>query len=135
MAEKKKTTAKNKGGRPTVFTKDTLQKLEAAFIVGYSDEKACFIADISTSALYEYCNKNPKFKERKELLKSTPELNAKRNIAEGIANGDVDLSKWYLERKCKEEFSTKQDVGVSGSINNPFENLTTVELKELVYSE
>ena len=52
-----------------------------------------------------------------------------------MIENSIELSKWYLERKCKDEFSTKQDVGVSGNINNPFENLTTEELKELVYSE
>lgn len=142
MAEKKKTTKKTgtktkkkPGGRPTVMTKETVKKLEEAFILGYSDEKACFVAGITRQTLHNYCQENPKFFDRKELLKSTPELNAKKNIAEGIKNGDVDLSKWYLERKCKDEFSTKQDVGVSGSINNPFESLTTEELKKLVNSE
>ena len=29
---------------------------------------------------------------------------------EALENGDKDISKWYLERKNKEEFSLKQEI-------------------------
>lgn len=141
VAEKKaktrKTTAKKKSnaGRPTVMTSEKLRKLEEGFLMGLSDRKCCAFADVSTTALYDYCAKHPKFAERKELLKESPAIQAQINVVTAINNGDEDMSKWYLERKCKEEFSIKQDIAVMGEINNPMEGLTTEELKKLIADE
>lgn len=144
MSEKKKTSKPKKAssgkrkpgaGRPTKMTESTLKKLEYAFLKGMSDREACLFADITEPTLYAYCNAHPEFSKRKELLKERPKVQAKINIVEGIENGDTELSKWYLERKAKDEFSTKQDIDVSGEINNPFEGLTTEELKKLIDDE
>ena len=45
-----------------------------------------------------------------------------------------DRSKYYLERKCKDEFSPKQEITHSGTmdINNPMANLTIDELRKLI---
>lgn len=102
--------AENKVGRPTVMTTETVQKLEYGFLKGLTDEQCCLYADISKQALYDYCHAHPEFTDRKEMLKHQPSIKAKINIAEGIESGDVDLSKWYLERKAKDEFSTKQQI-------------------------
>lgn len=110
--------AENKVGRPTVMTDEMIGKLELLFAKGLTDREACLIADITPSTLYDYCNKNPEFTERKELLKEKVKIQAKLNIAESIENKDVDDSKWYLERKAKDEFSAKQiiDADVSSDI-------------------
>ena len=102
-----------KVGRPTVMTEEVLQKLEYAFMRGLSDVEACLYADIATSTLYNYCNDNPDFLERKEELKKHPTAQAKLNVTEAIENGDTDMSKWYLERRAKDEFSTKQEVAAN----------------------
>lgn len=106
--------AENKVGRPTVMTEAVLQKLEYAFMRGLNDVEACLYADIGTTTLYNYCEDNPDFRERKEELKKHPTAKAKINITEAIENGDEDMSKWWLERKAKYEFSTKQEI--SGDI-------------------
>lgn len=112
---------KNKVGRPTVMTESMIGKLEMLFAKGLSDREACLIADITPSTLYDYCNLNPEFAERKEMLKEKTKTQAKLNVAEAIENKDMDMSKWYLERKAKDEFSTKQildaDVNADVSIN------------------
>jgi hypothetical protein len=100
----------NKGGRPTVMTDEVIQKLEYAFIHGLTDLEACLYANISKSTLYNYCEENPAFLERKEALKQHPTAKARLNVTEAIENGDEDLSKWWLERKAKDEFSTKQTI-------------------------
>lgn len=111
---------KNKGGRPSRITPEILLKLETAFSLGLNDEQACLFADkLPLSTFYAYCKKHPKFQELKEVLKKRPEMNAKTNIAKALENGDVDLSKWYLERKCKDEFSVKQDIGLNGKLSVP----------------
>ncbi len=100
----------NKGGRPTVMTPETLKKLEYGFLKGMNDLECCLYADISRQTLYDYCNKHPEFTDRKEALKKKPSIAAKLNITEAIEGGDLELSKWYLERRNKDEFSTKQEV-------------------------
>ena len=114
--------AKNKVGRPTVMTETVLEKLTYAFSKGLSDREACLYADINPDTLYNYCKAHPEFAERKELLKEQPKIKAKFNITEQIDNGDSEMSKWYLERKAKDEFSTKQTI--DGDINiNKLEDL------------
>ncbi|HFR3158960.1 hypothetical protein [Streptococcus suis] len=127
--------AKTKRGRPTKMTQGTLQKLEELFVRGLSDEEACLLADIGTTTLYDYCKENPEFSERKELLKQRVKTRAKLNISKAIEDGDIDLSKWYLERRDN-DFKTKQAVTHDGEVNinqtNPFADLTTDELRKLI---
>lgn len=126
---------KHAGGRPKKITESVLKKLEYGFMKGLTDEQCCNFADIAPQTLYNYCKEHPKFLERKEQLKNSPTVKAKLNIVEQIEKGDLDTSKWYLERKAKSEFSTKQELDVSAEVNNPFANLTTDELKKLIDSE
>lgn len=102
--------SENKVGRPTVMTEETIQKLEYAFMRGLTDLEACLYADISKSTLYNYCEENPEFMDRKEELKQHPTAKARLNVTEAIENGNEELSKWWLERKAKAEFSTKQEI-------------------------
>lgn len=99
-----------KVGRPTVMTEEVIEKLEELFLKGLTDREACLIANIHPATLYNYCSEHPDFLERKELLKEQIKTQAKLNVAEAIENKDVDMSKWYLERKAKDEFSTKQEI-------------------------
>jgi len=99
--------SENKEGRPTVMTDDVLQKLESAFAIGASDIEACTYADISTSTLYNYQNENPEFLERKRLLKEKPLLKARQTVVNSL--DDPRHAEWYLERKSKGEFSTREE--------------------------
>lgn len=81
--------------------------------MGYSDEEACLLAEIDPATLYRYCQKNKSFASKKELLKRKPVLTAKRNIVKALEAGDVDISKWLLERKAKEEFNPKYSVDIN----------------------
>lgn len=108
--------SENKVGRPTVMTENVLRKLEYAFMRGLPDREACDYADIGTTTLYDYCKENPEFAERKETLKQHPTAKARLNVTEAIENGDVDLSKWWLERKRKDEFSLKQEINADVSV-------------------
>ena len=41
---------------------------------------------------------------------------AKLNIADNIREGNVSTSKWYLERKAPDEFSSKAAVAFEGAV-------------------
>lgn len=118
--------AKNKGGRPTIMTEETIRKLEYAFSIGCSDREACLHAGIVPSTLYVYQENQPEFKERKELLKEKLVLKSREVVNHKIASGDDMTAKWYLERKKKDEFSTKvenDNVNVNVDANKFFESL------------
>ena len=49
-------------------------------------------------------------------LRDNPTLKARINTVEAIDKKDLDTSKWYLERKAKDEFSTKIDTNQEQNI-------------------
>lgn len=106
---------KNKNGRPPVVDDLVLQKLEQAFSFGCTDLEACLFANISKSTLYNYQNANPDFLERKEALKENPILLARQSVIRSMEE-DGNLALKYLERKRKDEFSTKTETEHSGNI-------------------
>ena len=123
MSTKKKSNA----GRPTVMTPEVIRKLYEAFAWGCSDLEACFYADISKTALYEYQEKHPEFTERKESLKQRPVLMARQSVVKDLVNNS-DLALKFLERKVKEEFSTRKEMtGKDGADLVP---KTTINLNE-----
>ena len=92
-------------GRPTVITDTVLRKLREAFLMGMSDREACIYSGIGESTLYDYQRENEAFSEQKRAWKSNNSLQAKRNISEKIMSGDIEVSKWWLQRRNKSEFS------------------------------
>lgn len=95
--------------RPTVMTPEVISKLEEAFAWGCTDREACLWAGISEEALYLYQGKNPEFTKRKEMLKDTPVLLARKSVIKQMQR-DGKLSMDYLSRKKKDEFSTRTDI-------------------------
>ena len=105
--------AKNKHSnawRPTEVTEEIINQLKTAFSYSFTDEEASLYCWISPRTLYNYCSKNPDFAELKEQLKKKPNIKAKMNWIEKMNNKDYQASKEWLERKAKDEFSTKQEV-------------------------
>lgn len=86
-------------GRPTKMTPETIQKLENAFTVGATDQEACCHADISMSTLYDYCQKNQHFSDRKELLKDQPTMKAKIIISDSLNDKDLNTANRVIDRK------------------------------------
>lgn len=118
--------------RPKKINKEIVGKLEWAFMKGLNISEACDYAEIHRDTYYDYCKNNQEFSDKMERAQTALQRKAKINLAEKIEDGDIEESKYFLARKCKDEFSTKQQVEVSGNINNPFEGLTTDELRKLI---
>lgn len=94
------------------MTQEVIAKLEEAFAWGCTDREACLWADIAEETLYSYQKKNPGFVKRKEALKETPVMLARKTVVKAISKGDRTVAMQYLERKKKDEFSTKQEQDV-----------------------
>ncbi len=108
--------AKNKGGRPTVFTPDVLQKLEDAFAYCYTDEEACLYAGISPSSLYNYQEQHPEFVERKQLLRKTPNLKAKKTLVEHV--GTESGARFWAMNKMADEFTPKTRMEITDGLDD-----------------
>ena len=123
-----------KAWRPTVMTEKVVKKLEDWFIMGFTDLEACLYAEISKQSLYDYCKKYPAFTDRKEMLKDNLKMVAKTNLSKTINWWDSNDSKWYLERKGKDEFSlkieTKNETVVDLNIN--IAEITDDELDKII---
>lgn len=94
----------------TIMTEEKIKELDWYFSIWLTDEEACLMANIWRTCFYDYCSKNPEYKERKEILKRKPLIKAKSNIVKELNEQNIDVSKWYAERKGKDEFSLKQEV-------------------------
>jgi len=108
-----------KCGRPTVMTPTVIAKLEEAFTWGCTDIEACLWADISVAALWDYMQKYPEFSTRRDKLKKTPTLTARRTVVASLP-GDNEMSLKYLERKEKREFSLRQETEIANREGEAF---------------
>jgi hypothetical protein len=118
--------AKSNAGRPTVLTKAVIHKLEEAFLVGATDLEACVHADISKSTLYNHCERNPEFMERKETLKNSPTMRAKIIISDSLDAKEINTAHRVIDRK--EGQKIKQDITSGGQqINSWIVNPVTMD--------
>lgn len=133
-------------GRPTVMTKDTLQKLEQAWQIGATDKIACASAGIAESTLYNYIVEHPEYMEVKEHCKSQIAIQALNNAAQAMQGknwkGDpysadagecsrvaLETSKWALTHgKYKADFAERTEVtGADGESLAPVIKYVTKE--------
>jgi len=100
---------KNKGGRPTVITEDALQKLEHAIEKAMPVAKACQYAGIAESTYYEHLKKDEGFRRKMDEAKHRFSLLARNAIEEAVRKGDANIAIKWLERREKDEFSTRRE--------------------------
>lgn len=110
---KKKKEEKNKGGRPTIMTKDVIAKLEHGFKIGLNNTECCAYAEISRDALYDYTKKYPEFSDKITAWKRNPIAKAKAAVFKGL--DDPKLALEYLKLR-DEDFSTKIKQEVTNNI-------------------
>lgn len=108
---------KSNAGRPTVVTSEVLAKLKAGVLMGFNEEEACVYANIHPATLYREKARNKKLCEDIELWKKNPLLKAKATLYKDLSNPKT--AKWYVERRAKDEFSTKQEVELTGNADKP----------------
>lgn len=145
--------------RPTKLNSITHDKIVKAIQAGNYIETAAAYAGISKNTLYEWLRrgqrekdrvaKNPRFKIKKaeELFVKFADA-VEKALAEAEMRDVVIIGKaaeeqwqaaaWRLERKFPEKWGRQKiDIEHSGQleVNNPFKDLTTEELRELIKKE
>jgi len=125
--------SKDVGGRPTVMTEETLQKLEEAFSWGCTDKEACGHADIAQATLYSYQESNPKFTERKEYLKDNPVRKARQSTLAGMEK-DHKHAFDFLKHKRHDEFKEgkQADIKIEGLTLEKALEMDVEELQKII---
>ena len=96
-------------GRPRVMTEEVIETIESELKNGATLAQASFLAGISLRTIYNYFDEHPEFKDRAELLQGMVAYRARINIKNKIEGGDIDTSKYWLDRK-DQEFKPKSDL-------------------------
>ena len=85
--------------------------------VGCSLHEACIHALIPYTTIKDYYDGDEDVRRKIDRLKNGPILAAKTVVINSIKGGDKDTAKWFLERKCRDEFSLRQEQVSSSKIN------------------
>lgn len=124
MAKKSTKSTKGKflGLKPAYVTEEAWFAVIEAWENGLSDREAAFRASREGEALFtateikEWIKENPEIGELRAYLQDDLISQSKINVAGSIRKGNVKDSKWYLERKAADEFSTKSAVAFEGGV-------------------
>lgn len=123
IAQRKKEEANRK--RAEAMSKQTpevLNALKQAFATDSTIAEACFYAGIAESTYYSWKKENPELMEEIERLRLTPILKARQTVINGLDT--FQNAAWFLERKRKDEFSTKNLTEHSGALTTEHVDLT-----------
>lgn len=103
-------------GRPRAIGEKELRLLKEAFLMGCTNREACLYADVAESTFYDFLKDYPEYSEKIDIWKNYEKIKARMVVHKALDKGDREMAKWYLERKAKDEFSTKQEV--DATVNN-----------------
>lgn len=93
---------------PTKLTKKNMEELEKRFRDGATTLEA-IEGVMAESTYYKYLSQDEVFAERMSLARDYTTEIARGVVARAIRRGDRDSAKWWLERKKKDEFSTRHE--------------------------
>lgn len=106
---------KNPVGRPSVRTAEVDRKIEEAAALGASVEEIAYYCGVHRDTLYDWMAKDQELSDRIKALQEKPILLARQTIVKSLQN-NPQTAQWYIERKKKGEFSTRQEVtGADGA--------------------
>lgn len=111
-----------KGFKPKKVADSVWKAVIKAWENGLSDREAAFRASKETEAMVtasdikQWKKEDPQISELCEMLKDDIKATAKINAKKLLDAGDDKTTRWYLEHKCPEEFSTKSAVAFEGAV-------------------
>ncbi|RKZ02780.1 hypothetical protein DRQ25_18330 [Candidatus Fermentibacteria bacterium] len=108
-------TVNKKIGRPTALVPIVVEKLEEALRWGATIEQACAHAKIDRGTYHNHTKKDETFSTRMQYARNYVNLKAKHNVGVAIDEGDLNTSKWQLE---KTEYNKPQQANVQVNIAN-----------------
>ncbi len=99
----------NTHGRPSSMTVSVVSKLEEALRAGKTIKMACYLSGISRETYYKHMRADEGFSDKMGAAQSWIENTARSRIAKAIIEGDLNSSKWWLEKRVGSEFSNSHE--------------------------
>lgn len=96
-------------------------KICYAYELWWTEEEKANFMGITRMTLYNRKKDYPEFFELVERLGTEQDRLARQNILNSLKDGDIETSKWYLERKRSKEFGKNINVEVNTNIRNIIE--------------
>ena len=107
-----------------------LESLEDYFKLGYSRYKACMLANVDLSLLSKWEAKSPELSLKINAWIEWPNTLARRNWIAKLNDQEYIASKEWLERRDRDDFSTKQVTEHQGEIAIPILGGVSVQKDE-----
>lgn len=109
------------GLKPKEIKDATWRAVIEAWENGLSNQEAAYRASkygeyITAKDIAGWIKDNPEIGNLKAMLEADLRSAAKLTVAEAIKDGDVKTSKWYLERKAADEFSTRASIEFENAV-------------------
>jgi hypothetical protein len=92
------------------MTEEAIQRFEQLFRDGAHALEACEEVGISRQTYYEHLKSNKDFSDRMEAAREYVTEIALAVVSKRIKRGDTETSKWWLERRAKDKFSTRNEL-------------------------
>lgn len=93
---------------------EVVSKLKVGFTKGYTIVEACLYSNINRATYYKYFGDDEELQAEFEECKSNPTMLAKDNIMSSLADGDINTSKYVLDRTDPEFKPTQKHVTTDG---------------------
>lgn len=109
---------KNKRGRKWFdgkSEKDVIALLKQVWAYGGTDAEAASLAEVSKDSVSRYLQVHEDVKELRDRLKERPILKARQTVVSSLDDPYVAFK--YLERKRKEEFAERHELGGEVKLN------------------
>jgi hypothetical protein len=103
-----------KVGRPAINLTDYEDEIYDLLSIGSTISQVLNFIGIDDNTYYRQLEKNKRLRDKFARAKEFTSVKAKRNISEKIQQGDVETSKWHLEKteyKNKESTAFASDEG------------------------
>ena len=117
--------------RTTEEQHELFEAMERYLEMGFSMKKACELSDIPYSTYRDIVASNEIVRAKTRSLQNLVNVQARKNIINSINKGNINDSKWWLERMDQLEHCT--DPGIGGNEESAT-NLAEMLVKDM-YSE
>lgn len=90
--------------------KEVIDALSHYLRLGYSVNRACELVEIPQSTVATWVSDDVALRLKIKAWQGSVSSKAREIVAKSIADGNKDDARWWLERREKKDFSTRQEV-------------------------
>lgn len=94
----------------TTWTDEIVGELESAYRDGLNTSQACWQVGIARNFYYDRYNTDTLFKDKMDKARQYLSKIARIKVAGAITKGDMKTARWYLEKRDKDDFSSRTEL-------------------------